>query len=650
MATSAPIPQSLLSYPGTTITLPAGTQVLTPTARPGRSLDRQPLIQAIQERVLAACCVDSGSHPDQPCRMVLLLPDKTRRQNAARLAIDALLELCERNRSLSLTLLFGLGTHPLMAAADITRILGADREQRLARLAVPLLQQTTLQSLNCRPLVVSDPRSGSGETLTLQVPELLWNCDLLLSAGDTDLHPYEGRAGSGGIHKMLAIGVGCMGTVRITHSLEVLTDPLTRPGADGNRFVQLIDHFAQAIISALRSPSGRLRCEPIGISVVSRQPDEVEAFWLGEKEEERACLMKPLIEERSLMLRGSINLVIADTERDKGTDLLAGARNLHLLCNANTSANPILCPSSPYRTALLFNACHERRNAHGIGNSGTVLHLQALLQFSLEAWRQQPNPGQSNGTIEAEALDGTQNGGAPLKAAILDRWERYLHLVSEEERVFGALEESLDTVVRQGRADGRALANPLELLDQALPHSFGAHRHLFSGTRARLLGLGAEAALDFLRQSSDQLGFKGLGEGGQRALRLLTLLRHFDCVHVATDNAVVLDFLNQFNPEATAQDHAGTCRTDSGSGDSSRGGRQPIGLIGLHGISLNEHTAQEALELALSHHNGRRQPDGLTTESGDWLEPRLAFVQQPVILKVVADGTTIAGPGSETFP
>ena len=165
-----------------------------------------------------------------------------------------------------------------------------------------------------------------------------------------------------------------------------------------------------------------------------------------------------------------------------------------------------------------------------------------------------------------------------------------------------------------------------------------------------MLSLGAEAALDFLRQSSDQLGFKGLGEGGQRALRLLTLLRHFDCVHVATDNGVVLDFLNQFNPEASAQDHARADGAVRGTDDSIRGGRQPIGLIGLHGISLNEHTAQEALELALSHHNGRRQPDGLTTESGDWLEPRLAFVQQPVILKVVADGTAIAGPGWETFP
>lgn len=616
----------LQSFPGSTIALPAGTQVLTPTAGNCESLDRATVIQSIQERVLATLtAAPSGARPHS-FELLLLLPDKTRRQTAARLSIDAVLDLCDRDERLSLTILFGLGTHPRMAKEDVSRILEPERERRLARLAVPLLQQTTLDSLPCRSLRVADPRGRTGETVVLQVPEQLWSCDLLLVAGDTDLHPYEGRAGSGGIHKMLAIGVGCMSTVRITHSLDVLTDRLTRPGETGNRFVQLIDHFASEIIRALRARTGRLVSDPIGISVVCRQRDQVEAFWIGDREEERAALMEPLARGHTLIMRASVDVVIADTEWEKGTDLLAGARSLHLLSNFNDFGNTILSRNSPCRSALLFNPCHEQRNAQGIGNSGTVLHLQALLQFSLETWRSIPAETGQEAELLETCLSRRLALSDHLKRKILDRWERCLYLVSEEETVFGALEQALEDDVAQSAGITKSGLSPLQMLDQALPNSFGAHRHLFSGVRARLLRSDAFTALEFLRQASDEFGFKGLGEGGQRALRLLALLRTFDQLHVATDNPVVLDFLGQFSPEVEPVNGAAA-------GGSQGIDARPFSLIGLYGISLRDHTPQQALDHTLNHHKlvtqARHKTEGLETPSS----PCLAFLQQPVILR-----------------
>ena len=636
-------PQSLelQSFPGPRLTLPAGSQVLIPGAVDTPDLDRPSLIGRIQERVQRTWAAAGPLPERRACRVLLLLPDKTRRQTASRLTLDALIDLCERDPCFSLTLLFGLGTHPRMTPQDLSAILEPERERRLSQLAVPVLQQTTLSSLACRNLQVSDPRDEAQGSLTLQVPELLWRCDLLLVAGDTDLHPYEGRAGSGGIHKMLAIGVGCMSSVRITHALDVLTHPETRPGASGNRFVQLVDSFALQIIRALRA-TGPLQADPIGISVVSRQQDRVEAFWMGDREEERAGLMEPLLRERTLRLRENVELVVADTEQEKGTDLLAGARNLHLLCNLNTRDNPILCPKAVCCSALLFNACHAGSHGLGIGNSGTVLHLQALLQFSQERWRSLLSPEEMQRRRPGALPVGQWDLHRRLKTTILDRWEKYLHLVSNEEQVFGELEQALEEACRSEAVETIRLMKPLALLNASLPHSFGAHRHLFEGCRSRLLDRGPLVALDFLRQSSDRLGFKGLGEGGQRALRLLALLRTFDQLHVATANPVVLHFIDQFNPPAVQANNDGGNPVQAID-------LHPFGLIGLHGLSLRTQSPQQALERVLEDHDQICRTKSRETERTGTPMRRLAFVQQPVILRSPAQAMVQAPRKSGDF-
>lgn len=621
----------LQSFAGHSLTLPLGAQVLTPVQQPRSVLPRNDLVQRIQQRVLSDIAA-AQADPHASCRLLLLLPDKTRRQTASRLALDALLGLCEQDQRFSLTILFGLGTHPLMTTQDIAQILGSERQKRMAILGVAVHQQTTLDPLLHRSLNVPNPLSQKSITsedlpdeVMIRLPEMLWHCDLMLVAGDTDLHPYEGRAGSGGIHKMIAIGVGCLSAIRMTHSMDVLTDRLTRPGQSGNRFVALVDHFAQAIIAALMPPSGRLLARPIGISVVARLADQPEAFWMGSCEEQRAELMEPLARERTIALSEPVNVVIADTEREKSTDLLAGARSLHFLCNFDDDDNQLLCRASPCRTALLFNSCHEARNAHGIGNTGTMLHLQALKQFAQEAWQSLDRPDDDwfSADSESSLLQGYRVG-RQLKLAILDRWERYLHLVSEEDELFARLDSALSD---SSRAQS-SIKDVLTLLDHALPHSFGAHRHVLAGTRHRLMGSDADSALAFLRQATDQLGFKGLGEGGQRALRLLAILRTFDQLLVATDNPVVLEFLEDFCPPMASwacPDHLESLPTDVPA--------LPLGLIGLLGISLQSMTPQQGLDLAVARHRQLQEAIGIATQPVRDLPLRVAFLQQPVILR-----------------
>jgi hypothetical protein len=69
---------------------------------------------------------------------------------------------------------------------------------------------------------------------------------------------------------MLAVGIGCLNIIRITHTMEVLSHALTRPGEAHNHFVKLIDYFTKEITTHLRGGSGRLKADPLGVSVLLR--------------------------------------------------------------------------------------------------------------------------------------------------------------------------------------------------------------------------------------------------------------------------------------------------------------------------------------------------------------------------------------------
>ena len=153
-------------------------------------------------------------------------------------------------------------------------------------------------------------------------------------------------------------------------------------------------------------------------------------------------------------------------------------------------------------------------------------------------------------------------------------------------------------------------------LDESFAHSFGNHRHVITGTRHHFASSGARDALRFLQQTTQALGFKGLGEGGQRALRLLVILQKFETLYIATDNQHVLDFLAELNhPPGISNLGKLTDRSPT---------KAEPNILGLTGISLNDHSPQAALEIALCWHFGQTTP----LKSSE-----LAFMQEPVIVK-----------------
>ena len=628
---------NLKSYPNSHLDLPIGSQVLTPQDAPTQAIPRELSLAKLRTHLLPLLTQDRTSEPESEIRVLLLLPDKTRKQTAARLLVDAMLELCQAEPKFSFDIIFGLGTHPLMSEEDIATMIGSQRLERLAALGTTLQQQTTLKPLAQRHITIPPPPqtfddqahvtapnhhsvgqspdpSGTPECTRIGLPASLWNYDYIVSGGDTDLHPYEGRAGSGGINKMLAIGIGCLNVIRITHTMEVLSHALTRPGEAHNHFVKLIDHFTTEITANLRAGSGRLKANPIGVSVLAKTTDQPECIWVGDQDKSRAVLTKQLEIERTVALDHPLSFVIVDTEKRKATDILAGARGLHFICSFDDASNQLLVPQPARRSALMFNACNEKNNANGIGNAGTLLHLNALRSFVHESIAE----ARDCGPIHPPKRLGDRQQ-SELKQAILGRWEDYLQLVSNEDNFFAKLERLLiDIISADTKAGVRAtVLNELaQCLDESFAHSFGNHRHVITGTRHHFVNSGARDALIFLQQSTHSLGFKGLGEGGQRALRLLVILRKFETLFIATDNQHVLDFLVELNhpPGISSCDQPPYgSPTDTQSN-----------ILGLIGISLKDYSPQAALQVALRRHHNQITP---------FNSSELAFIQEPVIIK-----------------
>ncbi len=625
----------LKSYLNSQLDLPIGAQILIPKDGPAKAIPRQLSLADLRAHLKPLLTQAQASNLQSNIRVLLLLPDKTRKQTAARLLVDAMIELCQSVQELSFDIIFGLGTHPLMSDEDIEAMLGTQRLEHLASLGTTLQQQTTLKPLAQRYITIPPPPQdldrtalapnqqtvcpGSGEAKNsdctrIGLPAALWNYDYIISGGDTDLHPYEGRAGSGGINKMLVVGIGCLHCIRVTHTMEVLSHALTRPGEAHNHFVALLDHFTTEITAHLRGGSGRLKANPLGVSVLAKITDQPDCIWVGDQDKNRAVLTKQLEIERTVTLDQPVSFVIVDTEHRKATDILAGARSLHFLCSFDDASNQLLLGQPAVRSALMFNACHETKNSNGIGNAGTLLHLNALRSFVHESIAE----ARSSGLIQAsQGLSDDKRH--QLKKAILMRWEDYLRLVSNEDNFFARIETLLTCIISADTKpqDKAPLLKELaESLDESLAHSFGNHRHVITGTRHHFANSGARDALLFLQQSTNALGFKGLGEGGQRALRLLVILRKFETLYIATDNQHVLNFLAELNHPP------GISNLDQPTG------RTPIeaepNILGLTGISLNNHSPQTALQIALDRHEAQTAPLNSS---------ELAFIQEPVIIK-----------------
>ena len=603
----------LRSYPGQVLPWSQAADRLLPAC------PQQPVLDpgAVRARLAGAMGEALDALSADSKQLLLVLPDKTRRAAASHLAVDALLDLLQGRGDTRLVLLFGLGSHPPMSPQAIERLLGQDRLARLDRARVPILQQTTQQPLPARRLDVPQLEGAAVPPLCLTLPEQLWQSDLVLVAGTTELHPYEGRSGSGGLHKMLVVGLGNRAVIRQTHSLEVLLDPATGRDDAANPFVRLLDHYAGEISAALlAAPEARLASPPWGFSVLCADPasDDLHGVWLGQRDADRVVLARQLAAARTCRVSRPLNLVVVDAERNKATDILAGARSLHGLCTADRPGHRLLCPSAPLRTALLFNPCHEQRNAGGIGNSGTKLHLDALgacVREQLPLLRR----GLERATTAAEC----RRWWRLARTRSLRRWRRHLQLVSAEEQHLRQLLGLLDQLT--GSVPAPQVAAASAGVDRLLHHAVSlptlpARRWQ---QMADLWGAGRCSSLrEQVHQRLAMDDLQGLGDGGQRALRLLLILERFDRLVIATDNSVVQAYLQEISPDLTSL--LDLHRPDPVS--------VPIpfrhDLLGLSSVDLRQCSPGQALQHCLAAHRQLLGPA---------ISEAPALLQEPVLLQ-----------------
>lgn len=169
----------------------------------------------------------------------------------------------------------------------------------------------------------------------------------------------------------------------------------------------------------------------------------------------------------------------------------------------------------------------------------------------------------------------------------------------------------------QGEQAGAAAAEAAAaLLQESIDHSWGGRRRLLEQARTRLAG-GVEAAAGWLRQAAATWLFQGLGEGGQRALRLLCLLRHFDELLVVTANPAVLAFLESLDP-----------LLQSPPAVAAAGGR----LLGLRGADLRQEDISTMLEREWTRHQA--------LFSGR--DPGVLLVRDPVLPRLRPAGSAVA--------
>ncbi len=674
-------------------------------------------------------------------RLLLVLPDKTRTQMAANLLLDSVLALAPAQAFSTITLLYGLGTHPLMEPEEIWRLMSPARAQKLADLGAHIHQQTTkavtnpmafvtvwqdqsgpevavadlwalrepllmawaaahqrdaslwlgcfpsvaqaervdlvrlLRSLHQarpaapHPLVVDcrDPRLNhwlqtqlgasvatsihihttppdlgqepetareirfldrnpqgefclrQGDRYTIEVPELLFTHDLIVVAGDTRIHPYEGRFGSGGINKMLAVGIASLNEIRRSHSTRILMDPLTRVGESRSPFVHRVAATARSIRDALRTRSdSRAMVDPYGLTVIGQSEDAIWRMAFGQEEQMRQPLAQTLTQRYTVSVRKPLDVVISDVEQHKGTDITAGARALQYLCDWHRPTNLLLNHPEQGCVALLFNPCGEPKNNQGIGNDGTKLHMDVLGDLL-----QRLRPQLTRSLTQATTPDSARQLLTLTRQTVLGRWQQHLCSISEATEWLVDLQRIARTGYHQTR-QGQVTRDFTKYLQERLERYGRGPNHVNR----------AIAAIDYrFQHTGDWQGLlaaltdtatlyqehEGLGEGGQRTLRLLRLCRTFMTLAIATQQRAVLDYLNWLDPDIT-----GDLPETVQAAYRQQGLRASV--LGLVPIDLNHQSPTEAAALALRY--------------GQWHKPEApeintGFISHPLILRRV---------------
>jgi len=749
----------LKSFPHQSVQIPSQCQIVSASSQNYHPLDRSQLIDQVRlsleqlwEKVSPAPVPATPSIPVASIpapRVLLLLPDKTRTSVAPRLLIDVILSWKVVHPSLSLTVLFGLGTHPLMSNQEIAHLLGHDRYEQLCNLGISFKQQTTLintlplrslqvreklnsidgnpdsfaainqaieQSreqlrqaiqkrdqerssdtspslgtpLNISPLQgirpeafryyrnrmnfltdefrrimgsnqpyavlsetssdrllsknlaqslkndrsesaaknqpTSEEKSGlhlsTGRIYTVSLPEDLWQHDLILVAGDTKLHPYEGRGGSGGIDKMLSVGIASINTICRTHSTKILLDKSTRVGNPHSVFVQSIQAIAHDITQALLTSEtiglSCLKTKPIGLSVVGKDEQTIFGLWMGQEEPDRQRLTKIVQDAYTVTVDQDFQVVISDPDPYKATDILAGARALQYVCNWHSLENRLLKNTPRERVAVLFNPCNESKNEEGIGNIGTKTQLDVLATIVQDHLSQLlPNLPQAQTLPEVMALLHESRN------SVLHRWWFHLKVTSEADDFFDLLRTQVLEIrnFQLMELDDTPARDILQLTLANYASSYNAVEQ----DVAKLFDLYlTDPDLDLLLKQIGILQSRyaehpGLGEGGQRSFRLLEICRYFQTFILATDNGAVLSYVHDLDPSIVPHlSPALQTELDRFSID--------ISILGLRGVDIASDQAQKAIDLALHYAHWQNASRPINT----------LFLRDPLILKRVS--------------
>ncbi|QUS61792.1 hypothetical protein [Synechocystis sp. PCC 7338] len=457
---------------------------------------------------------------------------------------------------------------------------------------------------------------NSSQEYCLCLPEELWQHHLTIVAGDTELHPYERRGGSGGLNKMLVVGLANIQAIRRSHSTKVLLSSAINPSTAENAFVHTLEHLVECFNQSLLTHTPCLaRTYPLGFSVVSLQNQHINGFWFGQKDKNRQSLTAIAKESHTVHLPRKIHILVADTDKKKGTDILAGARALQYFCEWDSEENCLLADTPRQRVALLFNPCREQQNHGGIGNQGTKKQLDILQKIVCSKIDLLDEQLQI-----CKDLDDVIGIIKSYRRQVLIAWHHHLQLISEFDD-FLIMVKNLVLIIQELSSLSKDQINAREFLQATLANYANDYSEEGKSVQELLdIYLNQQnlmaviAKIDQLQQYY-QLS-EGLGEGGQRALRCLKLLHKFEIFLLATDNQTVLNYLTKLDPNLNNYLPL-TLRKKLNEH------KICLNLLGIWGIDLKVYSPQQCLELAVSYgqyYNHQSQ------------DLRIAFLQEPLIV------------------
>lgn len=582
------------SYPGQKLFLNASVQTPLPVDNDVRSMDRGLIVKALTKSLVNRIDRIQDDHKT----LLLLLPDKTRLANAANIAVDSILSLLSSERyDLDVTIAYGLGSHPLMTNDQIKGLLTHVRWQRIIDAKVSVLQHSTKSPLPSKDFEIEDLDLGLSPnefaTISLSIPLIFFENHIIVVAGDTDLHPYEKRCGSGGLNKMLVIGFGNSIVIDRTHSPSVLSDADNVGQRSNPIFVRLLDYYYAKIGDfLLTAENSKVVSRPIGFSVVKLSGDvEPCDYWIGENDEERHVLTMQVLQDRRCFMDRPVNHVICDGEACKATDILAGARTLHSLCTQNHKSNHLICSNSPLRMALLFNPCLEELNNGGVGNSGTMRHLNVLAGLA-----------SSNLSGISSSFEFIANSGdlykffLELRSEILRQWSLHFERVSNPRRFLQEIRGLLSIFSSENskldRISGSIDSPVIELERWAAAVSLPFHELIDIG----LLEDDFKAC-QLLIETLCMHDLNRFSEGGQRAMRLLKILQNFEQLVLLTDNENVLSYIAELSPDLSSN-LPSAFRAKFGAAFDVLG----FSLLGISCLDLRFFTPQEAVDTCFIAH------------------------------------------------